>query len=216
MDSKKQTSRCMFCNSTGYGTGCPYSPHKKHVHIDDSRKCIYCGSPNIGTGCPYNPFSKLHIRGIEYNNMNKESMHHSFTASLFLDRLTQPITSTPAYKLGLVDDEGKVINECKTDLEKAALTPLDMYIFKIKRLVGENLIELLKSNVLLEMTSNTEEKFDACKYQEEVKITHRVNHIIDDLDEVFNESIEKGFSRNHIENIIIESILKKYDKTNID
>ena len=67
-------SKCMFCDSTLYGTGCMYSPHKKHVHLDQPRKCIYCGSSLLGPGCQYNPFSKIHVRGIEYNTIVKESM----------------------------------------------------------------------------------------------------------------------------------------------
>lgn len=205
-------SHCMFCNSTSYGFGCAYSPHKRHVHISNGQKCIYCGSVAVGMGCSMNPFSKMHIRGVEYNMMTKESAYQSVMSGLFLTRLTQPITDTPAYKLGLIDESGRKMKECTTDEEKAALTPLDMHIFKIRRLIGEHVVELFKSNVLLEMASiKREEKFDANKYQQEVKMVSTIDHIIDDLKVVFDEGVETGFSRDHIENLVIESILRKYE-----
>ena len=208
----KQQSRCMYCNTTSYGTGCPYSPHKKHVHVVDGQKCIYCGSSSLGTGCPYNPFSKLHIRGAEYNMMRKESIHHSVMTGMFLMRLTESITEMSAYKLGLIDDEGRKIRECVTEEEKASLTPLDMHVLKIRRLMGEHVIDLFKSNALLEMaTEQTEEKFDANKYQREVKLISQIDHAVSILDDIFSEATEKGFSKERIENLVIESILKLHE-----
>ena len=208
----KIQSRCMYCNTTSYGTGCPYSPHKKHVHVVDGQKCIYCGTTSLGTGCPYNPFSKLHIRGAEYNMMRKESIHRSVMTGIFLMRLTEDITDMAAYKLGLIDDRGCRIKESITEEEKAALTPLDMHILKMRRLIGENVMELFKSNVLLEMASKqNEEKFDATKYQAEVKIISQIDHAVSILGDIFSEANEKGFSKERIENLVIESILKLHE-----
>ena len=208
--SNKLISKCMFCDSTAYGPGCPYSPHKKHVHITNGHTCIYCGSASIGTGCPYNPFGKNHVRGIDYNAMTKESVYQSVMAALFLERLTQPIKEMPAFKLGIIDEKGCKIKEVITEEEKASFKPLDQYIIKIRRLIGEHIVDLFKSNILLEMSSNTE-KFDAEKYQLEVAMTSRIDCMLTNLEQIFSESIEQGFSRGHIENIIIESILKKYE-----
>lgn len=208
----KQVTRCMFCNSTSYGKGCPYSPHKRHVHITDGHKCIYCGSINVGSGCPYNPFNHIHVKGVEYNMMAKESIHRSVTAGLFLARLIQPIPDMPAFKMGLIDENGCKLKECVSDEEKAALTPTDMYILKIRRLIGEHVIDLFGSSVLLEINSKQQKPtFDANKYQDEVVLTCDINNAVDNLKDIFNESIEKGFSREYIENLIIQSILKHYD-----
>lgn len=204
----------MFCNSVSYGYGCPYSPHKRHVHLDDPTKCIYCGSSSIGHGCPYNPYGRVHIRGIEYNTMIKESIHKSVTAGIFISRLTQPITDTPAYKMGLIDKRGCKLRECINSDEEAALTPLDMYIFKIRRLVGENITELFKSNVLLEISSKQYEKeFNAAKYSEEIKISSDIRFAIDNLKKIYSEANQKGFSKNLIENLIIEAIITGDENT---
>jgi hypothetical protein len=202
----------MFCGSTAYGTGCPYSPHKKHVHVSSGNKCIYCGSTATGTGCPHDPFSKVHVRGADYNSMTKESVYRSVIAGIFLQRLVQPLTETSAYKLGLIDEKGCKIKDGETIAEKAALTPLDMHIFKIRRMISEDILDLFKSSILLEIASDQkEDKFDATKYQSEVKLISSIDHTVNSLYELFSEGVEKGFSRSHIENLIIESILKKYE-----
>ncbi len=207
--TKKHVSKCMFCNSPSYGFGCPYSPHKKHVHVDDPRKCIYCGSVSIGKGCPYNPFSKLHVRGIEYNTMLKESIYHSVMTGLFLSRLTEPITEMYAYKLGLINEKGDIIKESQTPKDKAALTPLDLHIIKIRRMIGEDVISLFKSKTLLELSTQKEQKqFNPQEYEQEIKLKAATEQILQNMYELFSDAIEKGFSRSCIENLLIEAIIK--------
>jgi hypothetical protein len=200
----------MFCNSTAYGPGCPYSPHKKHVHISNGQNCIYCGSSAIGLGCPQNPFSKMHVRGVEYNMMTKESVYQSVMAALFLERLTQPFTEMPAFKLGVIDANGRRLKECVTDEEKSSFTLLDQHVIKIRRIIGEDVIELFKSKVLLEMSSK-QEQFDVEKYQQEVELSAKIDYVIESLGEIFTEGVERGFSRGAIENLVIDAILKKYE-----
>ncbi|MDR2095392.1 MAG: hypothetical protein LBP76_07720 [Treponema sp.] len=56
-------SRCRFCGSQSYGSGCPYNVNGRyHVHIGDEQSCVYCGSSSYGSGCPYSP-SRKHIHG---------------------------------------------------------------------------------------------------------------------------------------------------------
>lgn len=211
----KHISRCMFCNSTSYGTGCPYSPHRKHVHTGGLATCIYCGSTSVGSGCPYNPFTKIHLRGAQYNMMTAESIHKSLTAGLFLNRLVQPITDMPAYKLGLIDERGHIVRESVNEDEKRALAPFDKYILKIRRLIGEDTTELFKSSVLLEMSSPKQNiAFDASVYEQEVKIKSDVKHIVENMATVFDDAVERGFSRAHVENLLIEAILKLKDYEN--
>ena len=207
-----QTSRCMFCNSSSYGMGCPYSPHKKHVHVDNPRKCIYCGSSGLGTGCPYNPFGKIHVRGVEYNTMTKESLHKSLSAGIVLSRMTQPITEMAAFKLGLINEDGQKIKECVTDEEKASLTTLDMYFLKLRRLVGEDVVSLFKSNVLLEMTVEANEaSFNAEQFTKEIKIIAEVEAIVENLRDVFAQAKQIGIPNSFVENTIIECMIKDHD-----
>ncbi|MBU3663392.1 MAG: hypothetical protein FGM41_09390, partial [Bacteroidetes bacterium] len=60
-------------------------------HADDTKKCSYCGSPNYGKGCKMNPFSDLHLHGIPYNSMIKETLNQIIKKKMLLTDLTKPI-----------------------------------------------------------------------------------------------------------------------------
>ena len=52
---------------------------------------------------------------------------------LFLKKLMTPVFNSPAYKMKLIDNAGRVIKEPVTQQEKESLTLLDKLILKIKR-----------------------------------------------------------------------------------
>jgi hypothetical protein len=199
----------MYCGSTAYGVGCPYSPHKRHVHADDPKRCIYCGSTSFGVGCPYNPFSKMHIHGVEYNQMMKESIHTSFTLSSVISRLLQPISETTAFHLGIIDELGRKIREPKTIEEANAFTPVDAYFIKLRNLIGEEKLQLLNSAVIIEMLSKqSEEPFDQKLYEKEMNIKIQVANLAKDYKNILCDGIENGISRSVIEKMFIESFLE--------
>lgn len=41
-------TKCRFCGSSSYGSGCPYSPGGRHKHGGDGTKCVWCGSGSCG------------------------------------------------------------------------------------------------------------------------------------------------------------------------
>lgn len=55
-------SKCRWCGSSRYGSGCSNSPTKKHEHNDDEKKCEFCGSSSYGSGCS-NSSTKKHRHG---------------------------------------------------------------------------------------------------------------------------------------------------------
>jgi hypothetical protein len=141
--------------------------------------------------------------------MTKESVFHSVMAGIFLSRLTEPITEMAAYKLGIIDEDGRKIKEPITESEKAAWTPLDIHIIKIRRLISEDIVDLFKSNVLLEMTTAaSKEPFNADKYSAQIKIASDIDLAVSSLKETFNDGVERGFSKSLIENMIIDAIIK--------
>ena len=212
--TNKQKSECMFCGAHVYGGGCPYSPHRKHVHTDEPTKCIYCGMSSFGIGCPYNPFSRAHVHGSEYNSMIKENAYETFVSSLFLHRLSQPITETAAYQKGLVDKNGCKIRDPETLEEKAALTPLDQYIFKVRRFIGPDKIELLNSSVVLEKMSHESKAFNSSDYEQECKIRNRIHHLMEELLKTIAEGNESGITRSGLDGMVIEALLLPKDKEN--
>lgn len=54
----------------------------------------------------------------------------------FLKRLTTPFNETEAYKLGLIDEKGKLLKKASSREEKEAVTLFDRLIFNVKRLLG--------------------------------------------------------------------------------
>jgi len=54
-------SKCKYCGSASYGTGCMHSPTKKHYHGSGGNKCRWCGSSSLGSCCMHSP-TKNHER----------------------------------------------------------------------------------------------------------------------------------------------------------
>jgi hypothetical protein len=54
----QMATKCRYCNSSSYGSGCMHSPTGKHEHRDDEKHCEWCGSSSYGSGCMYSPTGK--------------------------------------------------------------------------------------------------------------------------------------------------------------
>jgi hypothetical protein len=61
---------------------------------------------------------------------------------LTIKKLVTPVSKTPAYKYGIVDQEGRIIKKPTTPEEESYLTLFDKFIFKIKRLLGGKISQL--------------------------------------------------------------------------
>ena len=59
-----------------------------------------------------------------------------YLAYLMMAMIARDPKQTKAYKLGLVDGDGKVIKEAKTSAEKEALNPLEETAMTIHRIMG--------------------------------------------------------------------------------
>jgi len=55
-------TKCVYCGSTKFGSGCPLSTNGLHKHNTDEKKCMYCGKSSYGNGCLGAPTRK-HIHG---------------------------------------------------------------------------------------------------------------------------------------------------------
>ncbi|MCL2759956.1 MAG: hypothetical protein FWD22_07050 [Treponema sp.] len=55
-------TKCVLCESTKFGPGCPKSLNGLHKHNTDEKKCMYCGKSAYGNGCLQTPTRK-HIHG---------------------------------------------------------------------------------------------------------------------------------------------------------
>jgi len=61
-----------------------------------------------------------------------------------LARLMKDAKSTDAFKLGLIDSKYKVLRDPETEDEKYAMSPLWIFIFKIKRALGTRVISIFR------------------------------------------------------------------------
>lgn len=61
---------------------------------------------------------------------------------LTIKKLVTPVNKTDAYKMGLVDTQGKIIRKPENEKEENALTLFDKFIFKLKRLLSGKISQL--------------------------------------------------------------------------
>jgi hypothetical protein len=75
--------------------------------------------------------------------MNKQrSDIDSIITFILIKKLVTPIVRSDAYKLGLVNNSGKILREPVGDDERESLTILDKIVLKLKRLLGNKIINL--------------------------------------------------------------------------
>lgn len=190
--TKSALSRCMYCGSTSYGKGCRYAPHGVHFHPSNAKKCAYCGSPSFGKGCKLNPFGDIHLHGVDYNSMFKESMKNHFV----LKELNKKITDYEAFKLGIIDESGNKIKEPITESEKNAYSPLTKTFLKIKRYLGSKW-DLIQQTLALE--SSTKSSYNKENHQKYLKYETQIQDLLSQIHETTNQALNDGLSLEQVE-----------------
>jgi len=198
----------MYCSSTSIGRGCPYGPKNVHVHPMNAGKCIYCGSMSIGRGCTINPNGDIHVHGVDYNNMIKEALHNGIAVGLLMRKLSLPFIEWPAYKTGIINENGIQLKKPITVKEKASYTGNDAYIAKLKRMLTESQIELINNTVYL--SNKKQDNMDASvfteMYKQEIDTKQQIDNLINQLVQLIADSYVKGLNATDIEKMIIEAI----------
>lgn len=199
-------NKCMYCGSTAYGPGCPFSPHGKHVHPSDPKRCIYCGSYAHGPGCPFNPHSRVHVHGIEYNQMVNDSVETTITTGYLAKTLSQPITEMKAYKLGIINENGKKIKEPESDEERLSYTMLDQYLINLKQTFGTK-IDLVNSGTQINLESSCDMSSHLKNYEAELDMKAKFRTFVENFTNLVSDAHEMGLNTATIEKIIMESFL---------
>jgi hypothetical protein len=190
----------MYCSSPDRGKGCRYAPHGVHFHPSDSTKCAYCGSPNYGRGCKLNPTADLHIHGVNYNNMFRESIQSFLDNSVLIRELKKDFNKFSAYKLGIIDDRGNKIKTPVTEQEQMSYTPFVKTIIKLKRYLGSK-IELLEASSLLKQNS-TPINESVEKYKKVLEYQDRIDSVVDELYKTLDEAHQAGLPLEDIKRLI--------------
>ena len=202
-------SKCIYCNSPNYGIGCAYGPKGKHVHINNGGKCIWCGSSNIGLGCPINPFSKHHVRGLDFNEIIRETTENGITMGYLLNRLQTPFNKWPAFQLGLIDESGKIIKKPETVIERAVLTKSDLYIIRLKSLINEAELSILNNSIYLKKDDQLTTEQLIAQYNLELDVESKIKENISALKKIISEANVNGLNLNTIEKIILKSFINE-------
>lgn len=197
---KQQKSRCAYCGSADYGRGCRFGPHGRHYHADNTLKCGYCGSASYGRGCKLNPIGDLHVRGGVFNNMYKESVQSFLDNSILLRELKKDFTQFPAYKLGIIDENGNKLKNPITEQEQSTFTPFVRTIIKLKKYLGSK-IELMEAGSLLEHNSIPFTE-DIVKYKKVLEYQDRVETIVNELYKTLDEAQQEGLSLEDIKKLV--------------
>ena len=198
-------SKCVFCRIPSYGRNCPWSHFKDnlHLHTDDPTLCSFCGSKSLrGPGCPFSPTGR-HIAGANFfNGMATES----FIMAYMMNTLSTPIYETQAFKLGIVDASGSIVKKPNTLEELASYTPIDAYLFKLKKLLG-NKQDMLNTEIYLEaVIKNAKTPIEL--YEKEVKLRNCMNLIAKHFSELLEEAADQGLPLDLVQKIILESFKK--------
>jgi len=198
---------CVFCQSSSFGPGCPFSPSGIHFHASDPKKCCFCGSVASGPGCPFNPNSRVHIHGVDFNTMVKDSIDKSITLGYLMNELSKPITDMEAFKLGLINESGKRIKKPTTDKETQAYGPIEEYIISLKQIIG-NQIDVINetTSVKLECSVKLDEYSKHC--ESKLNYEEKFSNIGNELKETIVSAYNAGLSKPLIEKLIVESILE--------
>lgn len=198
---------CVYCGSPAYGPGCPFSPSKIHFHASDPKKCVYCGSPAHGPGCPFNPNAKVHVHGVQFNSMVKESIDKGITLGYLMSSLSQPITEMKAYELGIIDEDGNKVKSPSTAEELSAFGPLEEYVLSLRHTLGKN-IDLIHGaiDVHLESVVTTEEYAKMCESTNKIKLQFET--VGKDFNQIVANAYDAGLSKAVIEKLIIDSIIE--------
>lgn len=174
--------KCVYCNSSGYGKVCIFSPVKVHVHLDEPNKCIYCGSINSGLGCLHNPYGKMHVKGGPIFATIQENMKKTLILSYILEKTEEK--NFKSYKSPLDRFYKRVCEYFK----KAAEPFLESYAITDKPIVEEF----------------------AKNYQELEEITNLKKRITEQVSDL-RKSIKHAslsLSPEVVENILIDTIMK--------
>lgn len=189
----------MYCGSPNIGRGCRHGPHGVHFHPNNSTKCAYCGSPNFGKGCKINPTSNIHVHGINYNTMLKETFQSFLDNAVFLRELKKDYKDFLCFQYGIIDESGNKLKEPKTEKEIACFSPMVKTILKLKKFLGPKL-NLIEAQQKLSTSVAINESIE--QYKKTLIHKDRIDTVINDLYQAIDEAYADGISLDNINKIL--------------
>lgn len=115
---------------------------------------------------------------------------NSVLSYIIVKKLLTRIENTNAYKLGLVDTNGITVKVPESDDEKLALTLLDKFIFKIKRMLGPRANQLSNFLYVNSLEGGVEEFLTVKGGAQNKSAVKRVTDDLKALSEKYNMSTD--------------------------
>jgi len=109
---------------------------------------------------------------------------------LTIKKLVTPVSKTPAFKMGLVGQDGRIIRQPETEEENNSLTLFDKFIFKVRRLLGGKISQLNNFMYVQTLDNNFYNNLIVKGAIERRASIQRVKKDIDKLTEKHNISVE--------------------------
>lgn len=209
MNTNKK-SLCIYCGLPTYGRGCKFAPHGIHVHPTPD-KCMYCGLKSIGRGCKFAP-GGIHVRFSDFGFIQREDINTGFIIGYILNELSIPIINHPAYKIGLINEEGKLLRVPSTDQEKQVYTPIDSLIIDLKRRFKRP-IDLTINESLFKCSMNKVDKFNPQQYSDEIDFKSAIEHIAEQFYNIIELYSDK-LSKEKMDQYITESFINNGQSNN--
>lgn len=197
-------SRCMYCGSTSYGSGCIFSSHRMHIHVDDPTKCIYCGMMAYGSGCIFNPFTRMHVHGMDVGQSVNETVQKTAKITYLIDNIFKDIKDSEAYKLNLVNEAGVLIRTPDTPYEQGLVSPLSNFYTKLNKYVKPDAQTALEALKLLNATHNHDCSVE--EYEKKIAFESDIKHVLKQLKNLLQENYH-FLSHESIENVIESAII---------
>lgn len=205
---KVTKSNCVYCGLPNYGKGCRFGPRQIHVHPTPNR-CMYCGLTVMGKGCRFAP-SGIHVRFGDFGFIQREQYNQGLLTGYLFNKLSEPIESHDAYKLGIVNEHGELLRQPETEQEQNACNMLEMMLISLKRQFGDDIHYVINETIFKSTLQDKE--FDVKSYQDEVDF----KGIVEDLAKQLYNAIDEYKDRLNSEKIdqcIMEGFKKHYDVT---
>lgn len=199
----KYESKCMYCGSTSYGSGCIFSAKHIHVHTDDPTRCIYCGVTAYGSGCIYNPYTRMHIHGMDVGQTVSESTKKTAELIYLASVLFEDIKESEAYRLKLINESGRVIRVPTTPHEERLISPLSLFLQNIKKHLNTDSASIVASLNLLQNSSYNE---PIEEYEAKLQFKHEISHLVKQFHKLIHENIN-SLSLESVESAIESAIL---------
>ena len=199
----KLQSRCMYCGSTSYGSGCVFSAKHIHIHTDDPTRCIYCGMMAYGSGCIFNPYNHMHVHGMDVGQAIAESVRKTVELTYLTDRLFENIKDSEAYRLKLINESGVLIRAPETPYEQRLVSPLSNFLQNIKKYLVADSASVVNA---LKLQQNNVHNETIEEYESKLQFEHEVKHIINQLKQLITDNIT-SMSLESVEGAIESAIL---------